>query len=91
MTGQPTDELLRMMAEAECGYCGKATADHPEPCMPEPLGPSSDFGWQACHGCEVLCDCWTEEDHSIDCPGRCVRIFCLPHGRRPGIPDKGRR
>jgi hypothetical protein len=46
---------------------------------PKDLGPSSDFGWQDCHGCERVSDRWPYDEHAKDCPGVCIRENCDWH------------
>lgn len=48
---------------------------------PKDLGPSSDFGWQECHGCGVDSDMWGDPrtKHRDDCPGVCIRPTCTFH------------
>jgi hypothetical protein len=49
---------------------------------PKDLGPSSDFGWQECHGCGVDSDMWGDPrtQHKDDCPGVCIQPGCAFHG-----------
>jgi hypothetical protein len=45
------------------------------------LGPSSDFGWATCHGCEKDSDRWGDpsEKHRDGCHGSCTRVGCAYH------------
>lgn len=53
------------------------------------IGPSSDFGWATCHGCEKDSDRWGDpsEKHRDGCHGSCTRVGCSYHNQNLRIHD----